>query len=349
MNHNNTQFQSVSEVIEYLKHILKPELPLIKADEWSVLITLFSTKNKFEDGKLSELSERQRKIIKYLKENTKMARKTVRKWKYRDAIEDKSSCPNHINITLTKEQEDLILFERKHNKRTIDEIYFVLKDKIPDLYSMKIYRCLKRYNLNVLPVELATAERKIKKFKDYGIGYLHIDVLYAPKINKERRYVFTCIDRVSKVAYVEVRRNKTKNDGKEFLQNAIGFYPYKINYILTDNGLEFCFNALPKKRKTDRVHPFVELCKINKIRHRTIKFKHPWTNGMIERFNGKIKSKVFHRYLFENVEDLNTKIIDYVNDYNFNIPLKGLKFKTPAEYLKENFGFQLNKIKISNI
>ncbi len=146
-----------------------------------------------------------------------------------------------------------------------------------------------------------------------------------------------------------MRKNKTMKNGKEFLQDVIKFYPYKVNYILTDNGEEFCYNSLPKNKRTKKTHPFVNLCIENKINHRTIKFKHPWTNGMIERFNGKIKNKVFHRYLFENVDDLNAKIIDYVNDYNFNIPLKGLKFKTPAEHLKENFDLQLNKIKVSNI
>ena len=197
----------------------------------------------------------------------------------------------------------------------MDEIFLTLKDCIPNLYPMKVYRCLKRYGLNVLPDELARAEKKIKKFRKYTIGYLHMDVLYTPKINKERRYVFTCIDRVSKVAYIEVRKNKTKSDGKQFLKNALLFYPYKINYILTDNGQEFCYKALPETRATKKTHPFVALCKQHKIDHRTIKFKHPWTNGMIERFNGKIKDKVFRRYLFEDIEDLNGTVVKYVNDY----------------------------------
>jgi hypothetical protein len=38
---------------------------------------------------------------------------------------------------------------------------------------MKIYRALRRYNLGILPREFADAERKIKKFRKYGIGYLH--------------------------------------------------------------------------------------------------------------------------------------------------------------------------------
>jgi len=51
---------------------------------------------------------------------------------------------------------------------------------------MKIYKVLKRYEMSRLPDEFLDAERKIKKFRNYGIGYVHIDLLYAPKINKKR-------------------------------------------------------------------------------------------------------------------------------------------------------------------
>lgn len=104
-------------------------------------------------------------------------------------------------------------------------------------------------------------------------------------------------------------------------------------YILTDNGLEFCYKAL--YRKTKRIHPFVTICKQNKIQHRTIKFRHPWTNGMVERFNGKIKKNVIRRYLFENENDLKDKLICYLNKYNLEVKLKQLSYKTPADYLKE--------------
>ena len=59
---------------EHKKHLLKPNLPSIKADRDSVLITIFSTINKFEEEKFLELSERQKKIIEYLKENKKITR-----------------------------------------------------------------------------------------------------------------------------------------------------------------------------------------------------------------------------------------------------------------------------------
>lgn len=225
-------------------------------------------------------------------------------------------------------------------------MFFALEDKIPGIYPMKIYRCLKRYGLNILPQEFVDAERKIKKFRKYTIGYLHIDVLYVPKINKKRWYLFTCIDRVSKVAFVSVSERKTKENGASFLKKVLSFYPYKLHYILTDNGFEFCYDALPKGKKTKKVHPFANLCKKNTIQHRRIKFRHPWTNGMVERFNGKVKKNVLRKYLFNDVDDLKTKLTEYVNDYNFTIRLKGLGYKTPVDYLKTNFNYSIQRIVI---
>lgn len=269
---------------------------------------------------------------------------TVKKWKQRVAVEDKSSRPDHLRTTLTASQEDLILFERKKFKKTVEEIFFTLEREIPNLYPVKVYRCLARHGLSVLPRELVNAERRIRKFRRYTIGYLHIDTLYAPKINKKRWYVFTCIDRVAKIAFVSVLERKTKEMGAWFLHEALSFYPYNVHYILTDNGMEFSYNFLPKGKKTKKVHPFDGICRKNKIDHRTIKFRHPWTNGMVERFNGKIRTKVFQRYLFENVEDLKEKLISYLNRYNFEVKLRQLNYRTPVDYLRQTKNLSIQRI-----
>jgi len=273
---------------------------------------------------------------------------TANKWKTAEILEDKSSRPHKIRTDLTNEQEDLICFERKQYKKTIEDIFFVLEDKIDKLYPMKIYRCLKRHGLNVLPGEFVNAERRIKKFRKYGIGYLHIDLVYAPKINKERSYIYTAIDRVAKIAFVMIGKRKNKETGTHFLREVLKYYPYKINYILTDNGFEFSYKALLKNKKTKKIHPFDRICQKYKINHRTIKFKHPWTNGMIENFNGRIKRKVLTRYLFQTIIEMKGKLIEFVNDYNQNKRLKSLNYKTPAQYLKENKNIDLKLIKFNN-
>ena len=271
---------------------------------------------------------------------------TVKKWKGRESLEDKSSRPDKLRTVLTIEQEDLILFERKQFKKSIEEIYLTLEEQIPNLYPMKIYRCVARYGLSVLPQELLHAERQIKRFRHYARGFLHIDTIIAPKINGKRYYIFTCIDRVNKIAFIWVTDRKTMAMGKTFLEKVIAFYPYPIHYILTDNGAEFSYKFLPKRRQTKKEHPFDTICKKNKIEHRTIKFRHPWTNGMVERFNGKVKVKVIKRYLFAGKEDLEVKLICYLNSYNFDVKLKQLGYKTPADYLQSTYHHCIQRIVI---
>lgn len=270
---------------------------------------------------------------------------TAQRWKRAEDFEDKSSRPHKLNTTLTPEQEELICFERKQFKKTIEDIFFTLEDKIPkSFYPMKIYRCLKRHDLAVLPKEFVDAERKIKKFRKYGIGYLHIDLIYAPKINKVRSYIYTAIDRVSKIAYVMIGKRKNKETGARFLRKVLQFYPYKVNYILTDNGFEFTYKALPKGKKTKKTHPFDKLCQEKKIQHRTIKFKHPWTNGMVENFHKRIRKGVLTRYQFQSIFELNGKLLEFIDGYNQEKRLRKLNYLTPAQFLKDKKGITLQRI-----
>lgn len=269
---------------------------------------------------------------------------TVKKWKERESLEDHSSRPYRLKTDLTPLQIERILFERKQFKKTLEDIFFTLEGEIPRLYPMKIYRVLARHGLSCLPDDFKTLERRIRKFRRYGIGYLHLDVLYAPKINKQRSYIFTAIDRVAKIAFIMVGQNKTKETGARFLKNVLAFYPYRINYILTDNGFEFSYKALPKGKKTKKIHPFDQICKEKKIQHRTIRFKHPWTNGMVERFNRTLKEKVLQKQLFSCIFEMNGKLIDFVNKYNFGKRLKSLNYLTPAQYLKKEKNLSIQRI-----
>lgn len=301
-------------------------------------------KNATTTFRIRQEIQKSKEPVNSLAEKYGVGWKTVKKWKKRKSVEDKSSRPEHLNISLTQEKEDLIVFERRQFKKTIEEIFFTLEEKIDNLYPMKIYRCLKRYGLNVLPDEFIDAERKIRKFRRYTIGYLHIDLMYAPKLSGKRWYIFTCIDRVSKIAFVWVTDRKTKEMGARFLKMVLKFYPYKINYILTDNGTEFCYKAL--RKKTKKVHPFVGICKEEKISHRTIKFKHPWTNGMVERFNRKIKDNVIKKYVFSDIDDLKEELVEYINNYNFKKRLRGLSYKTPNDFLRESYNYSVQRIVI---
>lgn len=281
---------------------------------------IFLHKNSKTTIKIREEIKNSQGSISSLARKYSLDWKTVKKWKNSVSVFDKSSKPTKLKTDLTLKEQEKICFLRRQFKYTIDEIFLILENEFKgrQIYPMKIYRCLKRNGLNVLPKEFVEAERKIKKFKNYGIGYLHIDYIYTRRINKKRHYVFTCIDRVSKLAYVLLTDTRKIREAVRFLNLVNEYYPYKINYILTDNGPEFTKKGYTnhKRNKTEKKHEFEEKCKQLKINLRQTKFNHPWTNGMVERFNRKIKDNVMDIKYFKGIEELAIDLVEYVNKYN---------------------------------
>ena len=80
---------------------------------------------------------------------------------------------------------------------------------------------------------------KAKKCKEYEPGYLHIDVTYLPKFEKQKYYLFVAINRATRLLYYKVYENKSSENTVEFFKEGKDFLPFYLTHILTDNRLEF--------------------------------------------------------------------------------------------------------------
>jgi hypothetical protein len=186
--------------------------------------------------------------------------KTIVKWRKRkeESFEDYPMGRKESQSILTEQEEAIICEFRRITRFSIDDCFISLKGKIPNLELGNLYRCLKRNGLNVLP-KLEETTREKKKFKHYPIGYLHIDIT-AIYLQKIKYYLFVAIDRTSKLAYVDLYEEQTKENSVKFLESVIAFFPYKIHYILTDNGSQFTYELLLEHlRPKDRLHKFDEV------------------------------------------------------------------------------------------
>ncbi len=107
--------------------------------------------------------------------------------------------------------------------------------------------------------------------------------------------------------------------------------------MLTDNGKEFTdrFCATGEREPTGR-HVFDRTCAHHGIDHRLIKPRHPQTNGMIERFNGRV-AEVLKTTPFASARHLETTLQRYLHLYNHHIPQKNLGHVTPVAKLKEYY------------
>jgi hypothetical protein len=69
------------------------------------------------------------------------------------------------------------------------------------------------------------------------------------------------------------------------------------------------------------------------VDHRLIPPRHPQTNGMVERFNGRI-AEVAKQTRFPSLQALTDTSHDYVRVYNHSIPQRALKHRTPIQAMK---------------
>lgn len=121
--------------------------------------------------------------------------KTVHKWKRADSTEDKKSGAKTIRSSLSEMEQQIVCEFRRVMKLPLDDCFIALKEKIPALTRSNLHRCLQRNGLSVLPKNEDEPKEK-KKFKDYEIGFVHIDitqVIIANKlllaVAKQKRYI----------------------------------------------------------------------------------------------------------------------------------------------------------------
>ena len=135
------------------------------------------------------------------------------------------------------------------------------------------------------------AEKKRKTFKDYESGFIHVDVKYLPRMADEAKpkYLFVAIDRATRWVCLEILSSKSARNARGFLKRLIKKAPFNITKVLADNGKEFTDRfAATGERKPTGNHLFDQLCAEEGIEHRLIPPRRPQTNGMVERFNGRI-------------------------------------------------------------
>jgi transposase InsO family protein len=111
--------------------------------------------------------------------------------------------------------------------------------------------------------------------------------------------------------------------------------PFKIERILTDNGKEFTdrFTAQGEREPTGR-HHFDQACAAHHIEHRLIPPGRPQTNGMVERFNGRI-AELLRSTRFNSAAELNVALRHYLALYNGQFPQRALGHLCPIQALKQ--------------
>src|SRR3954466_1322628 len=229
---------------------------------------------------------------------------TVREWRKRgaDDCRDRSSRPHELPWKASGEERAVVcalrratgfpphhphLVVRPFRRATgfpLDDLTFVVRHFLPHLGRDHVYRILKAEGLSRRPAP-AAPERPAGKFKEYELGFVHVDVKHLPKLRTadgelRERFLFVAIDRRSRSVHLAVEDEETEAAAEAFLEEALAAFPFRVTRILTDRGS--CFTAEGFERR----------CRELGVEHRKTRPYMPRTDGMVERFNGRVQREV---------------------------------------------------------
>jgi transposase InsO family protein len=230
---------------------------------------------------------------------------TIREWRKRgaDDCRDRSSRPRELPWKASGEERAVVCALRRATGFPLDDLTFVVRHFLPHLGRDNVYRILKAAGLSRRPAP-AKPERPAGKFKEYELGFVHVDVKHLPKLRTadgecRKRFLFVAIDRRSRRVHLAVKDEETEVAARAFLEEALAAFPFRVTHVLTDRGS--CFTAEGFERR----------CRELGVGHRKTRPYTPRTNGMAERFNGRVQREVLgitvagHRDLERLLEGFN--------------------------------------------
>lgn len=278
--------------------------------------TLYNWKaqRKEGDGKLESLNPKSRR--------PKNVR--TRKWPKEVVEEIITLRTNHPNLGKEKVHIFLKQFCLKKglvcpSVRTIGRIISDAPDK------MRTFPVKVRHNGEIVKRKRKKKSRKPKGFIAKYPGHCGSFDSIEKHINGTRRYIITFTDVYSRFSFAWATTSHASQAAKEVFEMVHMVFPYKLNYVLTDNGSEFMkeFDKEIRKQCKEHWHTYPRC---------------PKMNPHIERFNRTLQEE-FADYNIEKLmfpNNFNKYLVDYLIWYNIDRPHWSLDLKSPVQYLQEN-------------
>jgi transposase InsO family protein len=212
---------------------------------------------------------------------------TIRKWRKRGVADclDRYARLHRLPWKATDEERAVVCFLRERTNLALDDLTFVVRHFLPHFNRDSIWRILRAEGLSRRQPSISGRPIRGKgTFRDYDLGFIHIDIKRLPKLQtangeRRKRYLCVAIDRRSRSVHLAVKDDETERSAIAFLREAAKAFPFRLTHVLADNGS--CFTPA-----------FARACAKLGAEYRYTRPSTPQTNGMVERFNGRVSSEV---------------------------------------------------------
>src|SRR3546814_10204056 len=113
---------------------------------------------------------------------------TIRRWRGRESVADRSHAPKTPTTTLSPVEECLICELRSELALSLDDVTEVMRRCVRRTVSRSgVHRCLVRHGLNRRPTPVPP---KPGVFEETGVGFVHVDLKHLPALAARKSYVF---------------------------------------------------------------------------------------------------------------------------------------------------------------
>ena len=251
-------------------------------------------------------------------------------------LESKSKAPiRRRKRVITPEEESRIVALRKQHirwgKMKLARLYKNIYGK--PISSWKVQYTIKKYKLYYHPrkneklqakrkrsqKKKRITELKRKPFPGYLIA-LDTIVMYW---NNKKRYILTCIDTVSKIAFARMYTTKSSANAADFLKRMFYLLDGSVLNTLNDNGSEFH-------------KEFILACQGLGLTQYWSRVHTPTDNPMDERFNKTLKEEFIQLGNYtDNVQQFNQRLTEWLIEYSFVRPHQALGYDTPWEFYQK--------------
>jgi hypothetical protein len=234
---------------------------------------------------------------------------------------------NPANQTPLEIVDKVLYLRSKYHLGSIRIVWYLARYHGITISDAGVTRILRRNGVGRLP--RGTRMRKVhtKRYNKQVPGHhIQMDVKFLTFAGKRgekiRRFQYTAIDDATRVRALKVYDKHTQANAIDFVDHIIEKFPFRIKEIRTDNGHEF----------QAKFHWHVE---DQGIRHAYIKRGTPQLNGKVERSHRSDQQEFYQLLSYKDDVDLEAKLAEWENFYNFNRPHGAFNGKTPYEALRE--------------
>ncbi len=245
-----------------------------------------------------------------------------------EGLVNKKPCPVNLKLRTAPEIVEKVLYLRRtYHLGPIRIVWYLERYHGMKISDAGVYRILRRNGLNRLPRRVGRRALHTHRYAKQVPGHhVQVDVTFLTLKGKDgrniRRFQYTAIDDATRIRALKVYRRHTQQNAIDFIDSVVEKFPFRIHTIRTDRGHEF--QALFHWHVADKG-----------MRHVYIKPRTPQLNGKVERSHRTDKQEFYQLLTYKGNVDLEKKLAEWENFYNYHRPHGAFSGGTPYEALRE--------------